>query len=66
MLAKHPLWHVVYLQAFLALPLLAHGPGREGFGLREDTIDSLMCIWHSHALQVGGGRAAEAAKIARC
>ncbi|GBF87773.1 hypothetical protein Rsub_00484 [Raphidocelis subcapitata] len=42
----------VALTAFVALPLLAHGPGREGFGLREDTVDSLLCIWHSRMLQV--------------
>jgi hypothetical protein len=35
--------------------MLAHGPGAEGFGLREDTLDSLLCIWHSGALKVGRG-----------
>ena len=37
----------------MVLPLVQRGPGYEGFGLREDTLDSLLCILHSRMLQVG-------------
>ena len=37
------------------LPALARGPGPEGFGLREDTFDTLRCLWRSWELRLVAG-----------